>query len=192
MTDAPPASHHEGETVSGLALVVRGFFAPLGLEAASVGPEPDNVEYGAALVQTTSQGAGRPGPLVRVRQGKITPTKVGLFVTHWRRTDDGTTGPYDHQDTADALLVTATEPADQTTGAHPAQGVFVLDRETLLARGILTRAGAAGKRGFRVYPPWSRTAPGQATRTQRWQLERFVELPLSPSATSRASRLLTP
>lgn len=137
-----------------------------------------------------AHGAGSAGPVVRVRRGKVTPTKVGLFVTHWRRASDGTTGPYDERDCADVLFVTASEPRGSETGAPPRQGVFAFTREALLTHGIVGREGAAGKRGFRVYPPWSGTAPGQATRTRRWQLEHFVELPLSADGRSRASRLL--
>jgi hypothetical protein len=139
-----------------------------------------------------AHGAGSAGPAVRVRRGKVTPTKVGLFVTHWRRTSDGTTGPYDEGDCADVLLVTVNEPGGSETGAPPRQGVFAFPREALLTHGIVGREGAAGKRGFRVYPPWSDTSPGQATRTQRWQLEHFVDLPLSADGAAHASLLLRP
>lgn len=202
MTLAAQAAHDEGETVSGLALVVRELFTPLGLAVVSETAEPDNAEYGGTLVgvvsrgdlQTRAAGTGESAGAgsgessvteVRVRSGKITPTKVGLFVTHWRRTADGTTGPYGVHDSADTLLVTAAE-----NGPHPARGVFVFDRASLVAHGIVERDGHGGKRGFRVYPPWSPTAPGQAARTQRWQVEHFVPLPLADGALGRARRLL--
>lgn len=193
MTHAAQAAHDEGETVSGLALVVRDLFEPLGLVVVSETAEPDNAEYGGTLVGVVAQdfeagatGAGEtPGTEVRVRSGKITPTKVGLFVTHWRRTADGTTGPYGVHDSADTLLVTAAE-----DGPHPARGIFVFDRASLVAHGIVERDGHGGKRGFRVYPPWSLTAPGQAARTQRWQVEHFVPLPLGDGDLGRARRLL--
>lgn len=226
MTHAAPAAHDEGEAAGGLALVVPQLFVPLGLEVSSVVPEPDNAEYGAALVRTAAasgaaghavvttgvarsaaahadratrggtsavaDGAGSAGAVVRVRRGKVTPTKVGLFVTHWRRTSDGTTGAYDEHDGADVLLVTVSEPRASETGAPAAQGVFAFPREALLRHGIVGHEGAPGKRGFRVYPPWSETALGQAARTQRWQLEHFVELPLSADGAAYASRLLRP
>lgn len=194
MTHAATAAHDEGETAGGLALVVRELLVPLGLEVTSVEPEPDNAEYGAVLVRTSGSGSGvgdAAGPVVRVRRGKVTPTKVGLFVTHWRRSDDGTTGPYDEHDEADVLLVTVAEPQTSESSTHPSRGVFVLDREALLAHGILARDSVGSKRGFRVYPPWSETAPGQATRTQRWQLDYFVPLPVTPTEASRAARLLS-
>ena len=191
MTHAAQAAHDEGETVSGLALVVRELFTPLGLGVVSETAEPDNAEYGGTLVGVAAQEfeAGTAGETsgteVRVRSGKITPTKVGLFVTHWRRTADGTTGPYGVHDSADTLLVTAAE-----DGPHPARGVFVFDRASLVAHGIVERDGHGGKRGFRVYPPWSLTPPGQAARTQRWQVEHFVPLPLGDGDLGRARRLL--
>lgn len=206
MTHAAQAAHDEGETVSGLALVVRELFTPLGLAVVSETAEPDNAEYGGMLVSvsgldrldpegvrtsdapeatTHAQAQAQAQAQVRVRSGKITPTKVGLFVTHWRRTADGTTGPFDADDSADTLLVTAAE-----DGPHPARGVFVFDRASLVAHGIVARDGRGGKRGFRVYPPWSLTAPGQAARTQRWQVEHFVPLPLGDGDPGRARRLL--
>lgn len=202
MTPAAQAAHDEGETVSGLALVVRELFTPLGLAVVSEVVEPESAEYDGMLVSVS--GLDRLDPegvrtsdapeaiphaqaqaQVRVRSGKITPTKVGLFVTHWRRTADGTTGPYGVHDSADTLLVTVAE-----SGTDPAGGVFVFDRASLVAHGIVARDGRGGKRGFRVYPPWSTVAPGQASRTQEWQLEHFVPLPIAVSDLGRARRLL--
>ncbi len=210
MPHAAPAAHDVGETVSGLALVVRELFTPLGLAVVSEVVEPESAEYDGMLVGVgvSVSGLDRPDPegvrtsdapeatthaqaqaqaqaQVRVRSGKITPTKVGLFVTHWRRTADGTTGPYGVHDSADTLLVTAAE-----DGPRPARGVFVFDRASLVAHGIVEHDGHGGKRGFRVYPPWSLTAPGQAERTQRWQVEHFVPLPLGDGDQGRARRLL--
>ncbi len=194
MTHAAQAAHEEGETVSGLALLVRELFEPLGLGVVSETAEPESAEYGGMLVGVAARGdLGSDGTPtgdalvseVRVRSGKITPTKVGLFVTHWRRTADGTTGPFGTDDSADTLLVTVAE-----SGPGPAGGVFVFDRASLVAHGIVVRDGRGGKRGFRVYPPWSQTTPGQAARTQRWQLEHFVPLPLAASDLGRARRLL--
>ena len=206
MTHAAQAAHDEGETVSGLALVVRELFTPLGLAVVSEVVEPESAEYDGILVGVSGldrldpdgvrtsdapeavaqgQAQAQAQAQVRVRSGKITPTKVGLFVTHWRRTADGTTGPYGVHDSADTLLVTAAE-----DGPHPARGIFVFDRASLVAHGIVERDGHGGKRGFRVYPPWSLTAPGQAARTQRWQVEHFVPLPLGDGDLGRARRLL--
>ena len=208
MTHAAQAAHDEGGTVSGLALVVRELFTPLGLAVDSEVVEPESAEYDGMLVSVSgldrldpegvrpsdtpeaithahAQAWAQAQAQVRVRSGKITPTKVGLFVTHWRRTADGTTGPYGVHDSADTLLVTAAE-----DGPHPARGVFVFDRASLVSHGIVARDGRDGKRGFRVYPPWSLTAPGQAARTQRWQVEHFVPLPLGDGDLGRARRLL--
>lgn len=194
MNHAAQAAHDEGETVSGLALVVRELFEPLGLVVVSAAAEPESAEYGGMLVGVAALGdldsdgtrAGeRSVTEVRVRSGKITPTKVGLFVTHWRRAADGATGPFGTDDSADTLLVTASE-----SGPHPARGVFVFDRASLVTRGIVARDGHGGKRGFRVYPPWSPASPGQAARTQQWQVEHFVPLPLADGDLGLARRRL--
>lgn len=41
-------------------------------------------------------------------------------------------------------------------------GQLVFSREVLCERGIVSRSGSDGKRGFRVCPPWVTTANRQA------------------------------
>ncbi|MFQ6421766.1 MULTISPECIES: MepB family protein [unclassified Bacillus (in: firmicutes)] len=36
-----------------------------------------------------------------------------------------------------------------------------------------------GKRAIRVYPPWDKTTSRQAQKTQAWQLEYFLEIPVN-------------
>jgi hypothetical protein len=38
-----------------------------------------------------------------------------------------------------------------------------------------------GKRAIRVYPPWDKAESRQAEKTQKWQLEYFVEIPKNRS-----------
>lgn len=143
---------------------ILGELTAVGAELGPVVAEPDNAEYGAARSRVN-------GSTVRWRVGKLTPTKVGLFVTAWRRSVSGETEPYPvevgegHVDT----LVVAVREFEEF-------GAFVFPSSALAKHGISSVAGAGGKRGFRVYPPWSSTAAGQATRTQRWQCEFFVDL----------------
>lgn len=139
-----------------VARAVR-MFEPLGGVEAVVA-EADNGDYGAARTRIGSQ-------TVRLRVGKLTPTKVGLFVAVWRRSPAGSTEPF--PDDVDLLVIIARE------GRHA--GAFVFPRSALVRHGITSVAGTGGKRGFRVYPPWSATDNAQAIRTQKWQGAYFLD-----------------
>ncbi|WP_067844106.1 MepB family protein [Nocardia lijiangensis] len=139
----------------------RLLFSHLGLEISAAVPETENAEYGA-FVSSVGRGS------VRFRVGKLTPTKVGLFVTVWKRAADGSTEPLAAEDSIDLLVITARE------GRH--FGQFVFPKAALVEHGIVSVAGRGGKRGFRVYPPWSATQNRQAMRSQKWQCDYFLEL----------------
>lgn len=164
-----------GHALSGHLVVVDRLLAGLGTVATSVTAEATNTDYGAATCEVG-------GLTVRLRSGRVTPTKAGLFVAHWRRAVDGSTEPFDAEGSADLLVVTAVD-GDQV-------GAFLFPRRTLLDQGILSGATAPGRRGFRLYPPWSLTTSAQARRTQRWQDEFFVTLPLTGVEPDRARALL--
>jgi hypothetical protein len=148
----------------------RNLISVLGLHISAAVPEVDNVEYGACV---SSVGCGS----VRFRVGKQTPTKVGLFVSVWRRAEDGSTEPFAAEGGADLLVITA------RTG--PRFGQFVFPTSALVEHGIVSVAGRGGKRGFRVYPPWSPTANTQARRSQKWQCDYFLDLEKIDSPTAR-------
>ncbi|MCP1411545.1 MepB family protein [Paenarthrobacter sp. A20] len=134
----------------------------LGRECSLPVPEEDNAEYGAA---TATSGTA----LIRFRVGKLTPTKVGLFVAVWRRSAAGGTEPFPADgpsaDPGDTLVVSAREAENS--------GHFVFPLSALVDHGIGSVDGIGGKRGFRVYPPWSLTSNRQARKTQGWQSEYF-------------------
>ncbi|MET8778959.1 MepB family protein [Nocardia sp. NPDC004654] len=133
----------------------------LGLAFAAALPETENAEYGA-FVSRVGRGS------IRFRVGKLTPTKVGLFVTVWRRAADGSTEPLAAEDGVDLLVITARE--------EQRFGQFVFPKAALVEHGVVSVAGRGGKRGFRVYPPWSATQNRQAMRSQKWQCDFFLEL----------------
>ncbi|MEU0506415.1 MepB family protein [Nocardia sp. NPDC005998] len=139
----------------------RHLLGGLGLEISAAVPETDNAEYGA-FVSRVGRG------LVRFRVGKLTPTKVGLFVTVWKRAADGAGEPYAAEDDIDLLVITARE--------GQRFGQFVFPKAALIEHGIVSVAGRGGKRGFRVYPPWSATQNSQAMRSQKWQCDYFLDL----------------
>ena len=109
------------------------------------------------------------GRKVVFRVAKVTPTKVGQFVTLWKRPCPGCEiAPLDSADDIDFVVV--------HVSAEGHCGQFVFDRETLLSQGVFAINGRGGKRAFRVYPPWSQPVARQARQSQTWQAECFVAI----------------
>ena len=139
---------------------VLGVMDALGVPHGELRPEADNSGYGAATCET-------PDGLVRFRVARVTPRKTGLFVAVWRRAADGGTEPFDTSDQRRLVIV-----AREESGF----GAFVFPSEVLASHGAVAVDGAGGKRGFRVYPPWSAATSPQAAATQSWQCSWFLPL----------------
>lgn len=137
-------------------------YDPNGFVCSAPVPEPESAEYGAHVFTVD-------GFEVRFRIAKTTPTKVGQFVTLWRRSAAGPIEPLAAEDPVE-LVVVGTRQGDHF-------GQFVFPKAVLRDRGILSRHGTGGKRAFRVYPPWVTTTNRQADRTRTWQLEHFLSIP---------------
>lgn len=105
---------------------------------------------------------------VRFRKAKITPTKVGQFVTLWKRIESGVIAPFENTDSIDLVIINVID-GNQF-------GQFIFPKSVLCEQGILTVNNKEGKRGFRVYPPWDKTTNKQAIKTQNWQLNYFLDL----------------
>lgn len=75
--------------------------------------------------------------IVYFRMAKITPTKVGQFVTFWKRKDDEITVPYDTADAFDSLII--------YTKTLTQQGFFMVPKNVLLAYDIVSQNGKGGK-----------------------------------------------
>jgi hypothetical protein len=102
------------------------------------------------------------------RKAKITPSKVGQFVTIWKRNEEGITQPFHVSDGFDICLIAARQ--------NEKFGVFIFSKETLLENKILSDSTNEGKRGIRVYPTWDAPTNKQAQKTQRWQVKYFLEI----------------
>jgi hypothetical protein len=114
------------------------------------------------------------------RVAKTTPTKIGQFVTLWKRpTPNDDIAPLDSGDGVDLVVVSV---ADATHS-----GQFVFDQHAMLKYGVMSRDGHGGKRAIRVYPPWTQPIAKDAIKTQQWQLPYFVAL--TPQDTAAAARL---
>jgi hypothetical protein len=105
---------------------------------------------------------------LKFRKAKITPKKVGQFVTLWRRNSDKQTEPFNETDNFDFYII-STEQAEKF-------GFFIFPKSILIDRQILTTNQKEGKRGFRVYPNWIKTENKQAQKTQTWQTNYFINL----------------
>lgn len=139
----------------------RNVITLLGLNISATVAEAQNAEYGA-MVSEVGRGS------IRFRVGKRTPAKPGLFVSVWRRAQDGSTEPFAAEDDVDLLVITARE--------ESRFGQFVFPHNALVEHGIVSVAGGGGKRGFRLYPPWSATENKQAQKSQKWQSAYFLDL----------------
>jgi hypothetical protein len=106
---------------------------------------------------------------VRFRVAKITPTKIGQFVTLWKRSGNSPIQPYDLSDPLDFFVV--------STRKGNCFGSFVFPKSVLHVQGVISKHGKGGKRAIRVYPPWDKTTSKQAEKTQAWQLKYFLEIP---------------
>ncbi|MGH1469477.1 MAG: MepB family protein [Bdellovibrionales bacterium] len=102
------------------------------------------------------------------RRAKLTPKKAGFFVTLWNRNDQGVTVPFGVDGKFDEVVVMCQEGVNK--------GFFVFSKEVLAKNKVLSVKASGGKRGFRVYPSWSKIQSKQAAVTQRWQLSFFSKL----------------
>lgn len=103
---------------------------------------------------------------VKFRQSKVTPKKVGLFVTLWKRNTENKTEPFSENDSFDFYII-AVKQEDHF-------GFFIFSKDILSEKNILTNSKKEGKRGFRVYPDWAETENNQATKTKVWQTNYFI------------------
>lgn len=103
----------------------------------------------------------------KFRIAKITPKKIGQFVTLWKRENNGPIEPFDALDNIDFVIV-AVQDGEKI-------GQFIFPKSILITKGIFTDK-KEGKRAIRVYPSWDIPVNPQAIRTQKWQLQYFQKL----------------
>jgi hypothetical protein len=124
-------------------------------------PQKESAEYSAYTFELD-------GLKVLFRLAKITPAKKGQFVTLWKRIEKGPIMPFDASDAIDIVVI--------ATRKDELYGHFVFPKQVLMKYDIFTTACKDGKRAIRVYPPWDKAENAQAKRTQKWQLEYFLEI----------------
>ena len=137
-------------------------YNPSGFNCSLQRIEPESAEYGACTFVLN-------GLSICFRVAKITPTKIGQFVTLWKRTGKSPIQPFNLSDPIDFVVVSVRK--------GDLFGQFVFPKLALFEKGIVSKNGQGGKRAIRVYPPWDKTTSSQAQKTQKWQLEYFLEIP---------------
>lgn len=123
--------------------------------------EPESQEYAAYKFTINNLQ-------VVFRTAKMTPTKVGLFVTIWKRKKGGATQPLDAADDIDFVVIYVHN--------KDRKGQFVFPKLALIENGVISQHNKGGKRGIRVYPPWDTNLNRQATKTQCWQINYFIDM----------------
>jgi hypothetical protein len=103
---------------------------------------------------------------IKFRQAKITPTKIGQFVTCWKRSKTNETTPFDTSDNFDFLIIGA------DFGAH--SGQFIFPKASLIQHKIISTDNMEGKREFRVYPPWDKPDKAQAKKLNYGKFHFFL------------------
>jgi hypothetical protein len=151
-----------------LNAAIRDVYETAGMKVTNtVLREAESAEYGACRF-------GLDGYAIAFRVAKTTPTKIGQFVTIWKRsTPGGEIAPLDIIDDVQFVVV--------SVSSANRRGQFIFNQRLLIAKGIMSRNGKGGKRAIRVYPPWSTPTAKDAVRTQQWQIQHF--LPLAPDGT---------
>ncbi|MDO6801945.1 MepB family protein [Wenyingzhuangia sp. 1_MG-2023] len=129
-----------------------------GLKITDFQTEKESKEYAACRFELN-------GLKIISRNSKITPKKVGQFVTFWKRNGNGPIEPFDENDLIDFYTV--------NVRSENKFGQFVFPKSVLIKKGIISTEKKEGKRAFRVYPNWDIAKNKQAEQTQKWQLNYF-------------------
>lgn len=136
-------------------------YEPNSLAFMNVMCEKESQEYGACEFEIKNKR-------IKFRAAKITPTKIGQFVTLWKRIGNGPILPFDLTDQFDLVIVSVRK--------ENFLGQFVFPKQVLYEKGFVSKDGKNGKRAMRVYPPWDTTDNQQAKKSQAWQLKYFFEI----------------
>ena len=136
--------------------------------------ETESSEYGACTFSLNDLS-------VLFRIAKITPTKTGQFVTLWKRINQGPIQPFDSADPIDLFIISARK--------ENSLGLFIFPKSVLISKEIISDK-IEGKRAIRIYPPWDITTSKQAQKTQKWQLDYFIEIPKDQPIDLKRAKLL--
>ncbi len=158
-----------------ISLIQAAIFKHCGLEISKIEAEKESAEYCAYTFDLNHLK-------IKFRVAKITPTKIGQFVTLWQRSPKGPIAPFHIKDKIDFFLVFAKK--------ENYSGIFIFPKTVLHQQGIISDDKKEGKRAMRVYPPWDKAENKQAIKTQAWQLHYFLEIPANKTVDQRKAKAL--
>jgi hypothetical protein len=147
-----------------LIIAKQILYSKLKVELKNIKLEKESVAYAACTFELNNLS-------ILYREANITPTKIGQFLTIWKRNSAGITEPFNVDDEIDLVVISC------RNGER--FGQFVFPKAILGEKKIFTKNNIEGKRGIRVYPPWDITINKQAIQTQAWQLEYFLEMTIA-------------
>ncbi|WP_207420703.1 MepB family protein [Desertivirga brevis] len=151
----------QNEVTGELKLVKEMVYDKCGFLITNIASSAESLEYQACSFSLNERK-------IIHRVSKITPTKLGQFVTIWKRNSDGKTEPFNVTDNFDFIAITCRK--------EDLLGQFIFSKATLSNEGIISTPEREGKRGIRVYPPWETVTNKQAKKTQSWQIKSFLKL----------------
>jgi hypothetical protein len=144
-----------------LIIAKQILYSKLNAELKNIKLEKESAAYNACTFKVNESS-------ILYREAKITPTKIGQFVTIWKRNSKGITEAFNVDDDIDLVVISC---------RHGVQfGQFVFPKAILGEKKIFTKNNIEGKRGIRVYPPWNIPENKQAKQTKAWQLEYFLDM----------------
>lgn len=136
-------------------------YKPNNLMITNLKEEKQNAEYAGCLFHLNNK-------TIRFRKSKVTPNKIGQFVSFGRKMKICRNRAFSYEAAPDLLVITCI--ADNKLGQ------FIFPKEVLLKEKILRTQSQTGKMAMRIYPVWDTTVSNQAKRSQTWQLHYFVDL----------------
>ncbi|MGH1385560.1 MepB family protein [Kordia sp.] len=157
-----------------LAKVKKELYDPCNFNFSNFRLDEESAAYEACSFQLkTSQ--------IICRAAKITPKKIGQFVTIWKRNSEGVTAPFHELDTFDFIVINVQK--------EEQFGQFIFPKSMLIQKRIVATVTKDGKRGIRVYPSWDTPTSKQAIKTQAWQLQYFLPIEAALNDLKEVNRL---
>ncbi|WP_333661438.1 MepB family protein [Chishuiella changwenlii] len=147
--------------INELQLLEKIIFKPIDLQITDVVKDKECEEYLGFNFKVNEWN-------IKFRKSKITPKKVGQFVTFWKRNEEKQTEPFHLNDEFDFYIIAVFDEANS--------GFFLFPKDILAKKQLISTSEKEGKRGYRVYPDWVKTENKQAEKTQTWQVNYFINL----------------
>ena len=142
---------------------VNYIYRGLELEITGLKPETEGQDYEAGYFCINSK-------VVISRKAKVTPKKIGQFVTLWKRDEDGVTCPLSINEDFSLVIINVVR--------EGLCGQFIFPKDILEEKKIISSKRSTGKRGFRLYAPWDEPESKQAMTSKKWQVKYFLDFKL--------------